>query len=77
VGRRLAQAEVIEPFRTARLTKDSNVVQISMTATALVNESGDVYAVCTTERELATAPSTAANATEGEATYARPRSALE
>jgi two-component system CheB/CheR fusion protein len=76
VGRRLAQAEVIEPFRTTRLTKDSNVVQISMTATALVNESAEVYAVCTTERELTTALSTTPNATEG-ATYARPRSPLE
>jgi two-component system, chemotaxis family, CheB/CheR fusion protein len=50
--RRLAQAEVIEPFRTTRVTKNSSTAQISMTATALVNESGEVYAVCTTEREL-------------------------
>ena len=77
VGRRLAQAEVIEPFRTTRLTKDSRVVQISMTATALVNESAEVYAVCTTERELATALNPSPNATEGEAENARPRSELE
>jgi two-component system CheB/CheR fusion protein len=75
--RRLAQAEVIEPFKTLRLTKDSNIVQISMTATALVNESGAVYAVCTTERELATAPNTAPNATDGEVTYARSKNALD
>jgi two-component system CheB/CheR fusion protein len=77
VGRRLAQAEVIEPFRTTRLTKDSHIVQISMTATALVNESAEVYAVCTTERELATVQSPTPNATEGEAAHARPRNALE
>jgi two-component system CheB/CheR fusion protein len=75
--RRLAQAEVIEPFKMMRLTKDSRVVHISMTATALVNESGEVYAVCTTERELATATSSAPHVVEGEATHARPRSAPE
>ena len=48
--RRLAQAEVLEPFRTARLTRDSKVIEISMTATALVNGSQEVYAVFTTER---------------------------
>lgn len=48
--RRLAQAEVLEPFRTGRLTKDSKVVEISMTATALVNAAQEVYAVFTTER---------------------------
>jgi hypothetical protein len=36
-----------------------------------------VYAVCTTERELATPLNTASNATEGDATHARPRNALE
>ncbi|MDF3068551.1 MAG: Chemotaxis protein methyltransferase CheR [Polyangiaceae bacterium] len=50
VVRRLAQAEVLEPFRTQRLTKDSKVVEISMTATALVNGAQEVYAVFTTER---------------------------
>jgi two-component system CheB/CheR fusion protein len=47
---RLAEAEVLEPFRTQRLTKDSKVVEISMTATALVNAAQEVYAVFTTER---------------------------
>ena len=48
--RRLAQAEVLQPFRTQRLTRDSKVVEITMTATALVNEAQEVYAVFTTER---------------------------
>jgi two-component system, chemotaxis family, CheB/CheR fusion protein len=53
--RRLTQAEVLEPFRMQRLTKASTIVEISMTATALVNESGQVYAVFSTERALSTA----------------------
>jgi two-component system CheB/CheR fusion protein len=48
---RLIRAEVIEPFHAQRLTKAAKLVDISLTATALVNELGDVYAVFTTERE--------------------------
>jgi len=48
---RLIQAEVLEPYQTLRVTKDAKIVAISLTATALLNESGQVYAVFTTERE--------------------------
>jgi len=48
---RLIQAEVLEPYHTQRLTKDRKILAISLTATALLNESGQVYAVFTTERE--------------------------
>ncbi|MEO6602116.1 MAG: PAS domain S-box protein, partial [Polyangiaceae bacterium] len=48
---RLIQAEVLEPYTTQRLTKDARIVAISLTATALLNEAGEVYAVFTTERE--------------------------
>ncbi|MEO8900865.1 MAG: chemotaxis protein CheB [Polyangiaceae bacterium] len=48
---RLIQAEVLEPYHTQRLTKDAKVIAISLTATALLNEAGEVYAVFTTERE--------------------------
>jgi PAS domain S-box-containing protein len=48
---RLIRAEVLEPYRTKRLTKDGKVVAISLIASALLNESGQVYAVFTTERE--------------------------
>jgi len=48
---RLIRAEVLEPYHTERLTKDGTVVPITLTATALLNESGQVYAVFTTERE--------------------------
>ncbi len=52
VVQRLMQAEVLEPYRMQRLSKISKTLEVSLTATALVNESGDVYAVFTTEREL-------------------------
>ncbi|MEI9949835.1 MAG: chemotaxis protein CheB [Pseudomonadota bacterium] len=48
---RLIRTEVLEPYYTQRLTKDANVLAISLTATALLNESGQVYAVFTIERE--------------------------
>ncbi len=48
---KLARAEVLEPYRSQRITKDGRIVEIWMTATALVNEHGEVYAVATTERE--------------------------
>ncbi len=46
----LGQAEVLEPYRTQRITKDGTVVEISMVATALLNEAGKMYAISTTER---------------------------
>ncbi len=46
----LSQAEILEPYRTQRITKDGTVVEVSMTATALVNEAGQMYAIATTER---------------------------
>ncbi len=47
---RLSQAEHLEPFRTQRLTKSGKLVSVHITATALLNESGIVYAIATTER---------------------------
>jgi len=46
----LSLAEVLEPFRTQRITKNGTVVEVWMTATALVNEAGQMYAIATTER---------------------------
>jgi two-component system CheB/CheR fusion protein len=46
----LSQAKILEPYRTKRIRKDGSVVEIWMTATALVNELGQMYAVSTTER---------------------------
>jgi len=47
----LGRSAVLEPYRTQRLAKDGRIVEIWLTATALVNEAGEVYAIATTERE--------------------------
>ena len=52
VLRKLSQAEVLEPYRTQRLSKDGRIVEICLTATLLVNEAGEVYAISTIEREI-------------------------
>ncbi len=46
----LSRAEIVLPYRTQRLTKDGRLVEVWLTATALVNEAGEVYAIATTER---------------------------
>jgi two-component system CheB/CheR fusion protein len=50
--RQLARAEVLEPYRTQRLAKDGRIVEIWLTATALVNDVGEIYAIATTERKF-------------------------
>ena len=47
---KLSQAEVLEPFPTQRLTKSGQVLNVYVTATALLNEAGVVYAIATNER---------------------------
>jgi two-component system CheB/CheR fusion protein len=46
----LARAEVLAPYRAQRVAKDGRIVDIWLTATALVNSAGNIYAVATTER---------------------------
>jgi len=46
----LSQAQRLEPYRTQRIAKDGSVVDVWVTATALVNKAGQIYAVATTER---------------------------
>jgi two-component system CheB/CheR fusion protein len=48
--RHLSRKDVIEPYRTQRIAKAGNVVDVWLTATALLNEAGQVYAISTTER---------------------------
>ncbi len=48
----LSRAELLEPYRTQRLTKSGQIVEISMIATALLNEAGQMYAIATTERTI-------------------------
>ena len=50
--RRLSLAEVLEPYRVQRLARDGQIVEVTMTSTALVNASGAVYGVSTTERGI-------------------------
>ena len=46
----LSQVGVLQPHHTQRQTRDGGVVTVSVIATALVNEGGQMYAVATTER---------------------------
>jgi two-component system CheB/CheR fusion protein len=50
VIQKLSRAEILQPYRMERLTKEGGVVRILLTATALIDESQQVYAVATTER---------------------------
>jgi len=50
--KRLSRAEVLEPYRTQRFSKDGRIVDIWLTASSLANEAGEVYAIATTEREI-------------------------
>ncbi|QDL36782.1 chemotaxis protein CheB [Rhodoferax sediminis] len=50
---RLSHSETLEPYQTQRIAKDGSIKDISLTSTALVNESGQMYAIATTERTLA------------------------
>ncbi|MFO7682825.1 MAG: CheR family methyltransferase, partial [Chloroflexota bacterium] len=50
--RKLSQAAVLEPYRTRRLNKEGGLVGVYLTATALLDEVGQVYAIATTERQM-------------------------
>ncbi|MBI5592849.1 MAG: PAS domain-containing protein [Deltaproteobacteria bacterium] len=51
-ARQLGRSEVLEPFRTQRVARDGRIVTVWMTASALANAAGEVYAIATTEREV-------------------------
>ena len=48
--RQLALGQHLAPYQTERLAKDGTVIAVSLTSTALVNETGRIYGVATTER---------------------------
>ncbi|HUF21435.1 MAG TPA: chemotaxis protein CheB [Burkholderiales bacterium] len=48
--RDLSQAKILQPLQTQRLARDGRLVPVWLTATALVNTDGAVYAVASTER---------------------------
>jgi PAS domain S-box-containing protein len=50
--RRLAAGEAVGPFEIERTTKNGRILNIRLTATALLDASGNPYAIATTEREL-------------------------
>jgi two-component system CheB/CheR fusion protein len=47
---KLSQAQTLKPYQTQRLTKDGRVLDVDLTATALLDEAGHAYAIATTER---------------------------
>jgi two-component system CheB/CheR fusion protein len=46
----LSKSEILEPYLTRRLAKDGTVLEVSIISTALMNETGRMYAIATTER---------------------------
>ncbi len=46
------QADILQPYRTQRLNRDGELVDVAIISTALINESGQMYAVATTERAI-------------------------
>ena len=55
--RQLSQDEVLEPYRTQRISKHGAVMAVSIISTALLDASGEMYAIATTERTIAGAAS--------------------
>jgi two-component system, chemotaxis family, CheB/CheR fusion protein len=49
---RLGRAEVLQPYETERVDKRGRSLRVMLTATALVDEAGQMYAVATTERVI-------------------------
>lgn len=49
---KLSQSDGLEPYRTQRLTKTGQTIELWIAATALQNEQGKVYAIATTERAV-------------------------
>ena len=47
----LSNDTLLKPYRTGRIAKDGSLKQVWLTATALLNEAGQVYGIATTERE--------------------------
>lgn len=48
--KKLAASQVLKPYRTQRIAKDGTVRDVWLTSTALVDETGEMYAIATTER---------------------------
>ena len=46
----LSRHEILAPYLTQRLAKDGSIKNVWITATALMDETGKLYAIATTER---------------------------
>ncbi len=49
---RLYKGEALASYDTRRVTKQGKAIAVSVTSTALYNETGEIYAIATTERPL-------------------------
>ena len=50
--RQLVKSDVLEPYQVKRITKDGRTINVLLTATALLDKTGKIYAIATTEREV-------------------------
>jgi two-component system, chemotaxis family, CheB/CheR fusion protein len=48
----LSRAETLEPYRIQRMVKGGRIIDTSLTATPLLNGTGELYAIATTERAV-------------------------
>jgi two-component system CheB/CheR fusion protein len=48
----LSRGEIVEPYRTQRITKKGAVAEVWVISTALMNEARQTYAIATTERAI-------------------------
>ena len=49
---KLGQGIILEPYRTQRLTQTGTRLTVLVTATTLINESNQIYAIATTEQKI-------------------------
>ncbi len=52
----LSHSEILEPYRSLRIAKDGRTIPVLLTATALLDNAGKIYAIATTERPDPTQP---------------------
>jgi two-component system CheB/CheR fusion protein len=50
--KQVACGGILEPYHTQRIAKDGRIVEVRLSATALMNEIGKVYAIATTEQGI-------------------------
>jgi len=52
IVQKLSQFKVLKTYRTQRVTKNGRIVEVLLTATAVKDEAGKIYAITTTERRI-------------------------